>query len=248
VITITKEKEAAIRYLERDSFTNLNILNYLKSIRNGDVYLYNDNVENGVIAGSDEQDFFYLSTYDPAFIKDFWELLSPGHKCFSGVPGPIADILREGKDTAWQNACKVYALRGTPERANDAGYSVGSLSVEDAEEVDRYYTYRSDDSLDYLREAITLCDSACIRIGGELASWCAVHVDDSSMGPLFTKEQYRGMGLAKIVASRLIEKLVGKNIIPYVQIVEDNRESLSVVRKLKGMEYSHDCVWFGIVK
>jgi len=104
-----------------------------------------------------------------------------------------------------------YVLTGEPEHIETSEYNVGSLTLEDAEEIDEYYNFRSDYSLQSFRENITLRDSTCVRIDGELAAWCCVHAEDNSMGPLFTKEAYRGRGLALIVSLRLMEKLTLAN-------------------------------------
>jgi hypothetical protein len=172
----------------------------------------------------------------------------PGHKCFSGVPEPIAQIIQKDKELLWQNPCKVYVLKGEFKQVENTRYVVENLTVPDAEEVDKYYTYRSDDSIYSIRRNIATLDSMCIRIDNQLASWCTVHSEDGSMGPLYTKEQYRNLGLASVVASGLMEKLVRKNIVPFAQIIENNRKSLQLAEEIKGMEYTHECVWFGIEK
>ena len=248
MITITMQNKAAIEYLERDKYTNLNTLGFLSNSDEAEIYLYNGGTENGVIVGDKEQDFFFLNTHDTGFLREFWEIIPPGHKCFSGVQEPIARIFMADKKAVWQNPCKVFALKGEFKRPEDTLYTVESLTLADAEEVDRYYTYRSEESLDRIRENIARFDSTCIRVNGQLASWSTVHTEDRSMGPLYTKEEYRGQGMAEAVSSRLMEKLIAKHIIPYVQIIKHNNASLHLAGRLKGLEYSHDCIWFGIDK
>ena len=248
MISIGKQTQAVKEYLERDYYSNLNALCYLKNFGDADVYLYNDDIENGLIVGDEEQDFFYLCTYDPGFLGEFWGMLPPGHKCFSGVPKPIADVFFKDKRIVWDNPCKGYALKGEYVPVVNARYVEDTLTAADAEEVNEYYTFKSEDSLEHIRESITQRDSSCVRIGGRLAAWCAVHPEDSSMGPLFTKEEFRGLGLAALVTSRLMWKLIAKNCLPYMQILEDNNVSIHVADKISGMAYTHDCIWFGVNK
>jgi hypothetical protein len=248
MITRTIDKDAVIAYLQQDLYKNLNVIGHLNNNADSDIYIYNGCLENGVIISGEEQDFFFLSTYNPEFLSEFWEILPPGHKCFSGVPKPIAQIIQKDKEILWQNPCKVYVLKGEFEQVENTRYTVESLTLQDAEEVDKYYTYKSDDSINFIRRNIATLDSTCIRIDGRLASWSTVHTEDGSMGPLYTKEQYRSLGLASIVASGLIEKLIKKNIVPFVQIIESNYKSIRLTEKIKGMEYTHDCAWFGIEK
>jgi len=248
MIQTVKSTKAVIEYLERDIYVNLNCLYFLRNFGDADVYLYNGDVENGLILGTEEQNFFYLSTYDPGFLDEFWESLRPGHKCFSGVPKPITDIFLKGKQIVWDNPCKGYALKGAYKKIEDARYAIDCLTAADAEEVNEYYTFKSEDSLEHIMESITLRDSSCVRINGRLAAWCAVHPEDNSMGPLYTKEEYRGLGLAALVTTRLMGKLIAKGFIPYIQIVEGNTVSEHVAGKISGMEYTHGCIWFGIDK
>ena len=251
MITKTRQTKAVTEYLERERSINLNILGYLGNFAEAEVYLYNDDLKNGLIVSGVvdgvEQDFFYLCTSSDDFLKDFWESLAPGHKCFSGVHAPVARLFQKGKNVVWQNPCKVFVYKGGLERVEDSGCVCQSLTVEDAEEVDKYYTFRSDDSIHYIRENISRFDSACLRVDGQLAAWCCMH-EDNSMGPLFTKEQHRNSKMAWAVTLALMEKLIAKRITPYVQILEDNAVSIGFAEKIKGMEYSHDCVWFGIDK
>ena len=245
MVTITKETDAARVYLERDKYINLNILGYLRNFKDADIYIYNGQIENGIIVGGEEQDFFYLSTLSQDFLAEFWDMLPPGHKCFSGVEWSVAGVFQNGKKVIWQNPCRVYVHRGEFEHVADSRYVVESLTPADAEEVDKYYTFRSDDSIHGIRESIVKYDSSCIRVNGELTSWCLTH-DDTSMGPLFTKEQYREGGMAWVVTSFLMDKLIAKGIIPFVQILDNNCKSLDMAGKIKGMEYTHDCLWFGV--
>jgi len=247
MIKITKEKDAAKAYLERDKYINLNILGYLRNFKDADIYLYNGDIESGIIVGDEERDFFYLSTRDPDFLAEFWGTLPPGHKCFSGVNKSVAEIFQEGKEVVWQNPCKVYAHKGEFERVFDSRYEAESVVLADAEEIDKYYTFRSEDSIYGIRESIVRYDSSCIRVDGEIASWCLTH-DDTSMGPLYTKEQYRESHMAWVVTSFLMDKLIAKGIIPFVQILDNNNISLDMAGKIKGMEYTHDCAWFGVEK
>ena len=248
MISISKQNEAVIGYLERGKYQSLNALYYLRNFSGADVYLYNGDIENGVIVGAEEQDFFYLNTYDPGFMREFWETLPPGHKCFSGVPRLIADVFMKDTGAEWTTPGRSYALRGEYRRVDDARYADDRLILSDAEEVNEYYTYKSEDSLDRIRQCIMLRDSSCVRIDGRLAAWCAVHLEDSSMGPLYTKGEYRGLGLAALVTSRLMEKLIAKNYLPYMQIVEDNDTSMHVADKISGIAYTHDSIWFGVEK
>ena len=247
MVQIVKKNDEIIKHLQEDRRVNLNVLSYLTHKEDADVYIYGDDVSNGVIVGPPGQNFFFLATYNKDFLNEFWESLPAGHKMFSGAPKPAFDILAEGKEPVWQTLCKTLIYDGVSQIAGSP-FITESLAAKDAQEVDDYYTYRSEGSIDRILESIEKMDSSCIRLDGRLASWCLVHAEDGSLGPLYTKKEFRGRGLGEAVAARLMKLLVAKNMTPYVQIAEDNIASLALVKKLGGMEYSHDCMWFGLNK
>ena len=245
---IVKQNNEIIEFLQRDRRVNLNALSYLAYNPDADVYIYGC-AANGVIIGVEGRSFFFAAKYNRNLFDAFWESLSPGHKIFSGVPISVADMMLEGREPIWQSPCKVFFYNGEIQIADSSlKLEIGNLTAEDAEEVDEYYTYRSESSVRRLRESIEMMDSACIRIDGRLASWCLVHAEDGSLGPLYTKEEFRGKGLAEAVVTHLIKKLAAKNVTAYAQIVEDNAPSLALIKKLGCFDYSHDCLWFGLDK
>jgi hypothetical protein len=251
MITKIKQNNDVIKYLEQDKYINLNILGYLNYNKSADVFLFDGDIRSsGVIVGCEKnEDLFFLATHNIDFLRGFWEMLPKGEKCFSGVLKSITDLFSKDKELIWDSPCEAYALKGDGfERFKNSEYIVEELTAEDAKEVDDYYTYKYEGSLSRLSESITLRDSSCVRINGKLAGWSCVHAEDDSMGPLYVKEEYRGLGLAKIISSDLMEKLISKGMIPYVQISDKNDPSLSLIKKFKGMEYTHNCSWFGIEK
>ena len=249
MIQIVKKNDEIIKHLQKDRRVNLNALSYLTYKEDADVYIYGGDVTNGVIIGPSKQNFFFLATQNRDFLDMFWESLPAGHKMFSGAPQPTFDIITKGRAPVWQTPCKTFIYDGVSQITDRSlDLIIEPLTVKDAEEVDDYYTYRSEGSVNRLRESIEKMDSSCVRIDGRLAAWCLIHAEDGSMGPLYTKQEFRGRGLGEVVAARLMKIMVAKNMTPYVQIAEDNTESLALIKKLGGMEYSHDCVWFGLNK
>jgi GNAT superfamily N-acetyltransferase len=255
MIQIIKQNDEIIKYLQGDRRVNFNVLSYLTCDKEANVFIYGGNIENGIIAGNASSRLHFIATYNRDFLKAYWKLLPAGHKIFSGVPKPIADIFIEDKEPVWQSLCKVFIYDGITQFAESASdFAIEPLTADDAEEVDKYYTYRSKSSIRRLRESIEKMDSACIRLDLDgrpaycPASWCLVHAEDGSLGPLYTKEEFRGKGMGKALAVHLAKKLISKNMTPYAQIADDNALSLALIKKLGGMDFSHDCLWFGLDK
>jgi len=240
------DKDIAREFLLQDRFVNLNAINALENMENAQV-LTHGGIENGVIITNYDGDYIFLATENEDFLRDFWDNLPPGEYFFSGVPSHIAEKILRDKKPDWTSPCKSFALLGIHVPV-ESSHPTESLTPADAAEVDSFYPYRREGSEAALRRCIEALDSACIRINGELAAWCLTHKEDGSMGPLYVKEQYRRMGLGKIVASRLAAKIIAKGGLPYVQIVLGNGESEGLAKGLGGFEYTHDCTWFGLTK
>ena len=248
MIQIVKKNDEIVKYLQKDRRINLNALSYLAYNGDADVHIYDGNIENGVIVGSLRKNFFYLATHNRDFLDEFWESLPVGHKVFSGVPKSIADIMTADREPVWYSPCKVFVHNGVHIAEPNQDFAIERLTAADADEVNEFYTYKSDGSINRIRESIEKMDSACIRIDGRLATWCLVHMEDGSLGPLYTKAEFRGKGLAEAVAVNLMKQLAAKNMPIHVQIADDNAASLSLIKKLGGMDFSHDCAWFGLDK
>lgn len=246
---IVKQNNDIVKYLQKDRHVNHNILSYFAYNTDAHVYIYDRIAENGVIVGNEKQNFFFMTTCNRDFMEAFWESLPPGHKVFSGVPKPAADVMTAMIEPVWGGPCKTFVYDGKTQIADSpCGFAIEPLTPGDAEEVDKYYTYRSESSAKRLRESIQIMDSACIRIDGQLASWCLVHAEDGTLGPLFTKPEHRGKGMGEALVRHLIKIIVAKNIIPIAQIAESNTPSLALIEKLGFMGFSHYCTWFGLDK
>ena len=247
MITILSNKSLAIEYLSNEFYENLNAINYLKNIANAKAYIYNNDINEGIIV-THEAGRNFLATRNPDFLSKWWDIQPRGHCFFPGIPNDVADIFLKKRKPEWTSPCKVYALTGQFKHDAKSKHKCETLTLQDAKEVDEYYTYRGEGSLERLRQDILTMDNSCVRIDGELAAWCLVHGDDGTLGPLYTKEKFRRQGLAELVSVDLINKLIAKNVIPYMHIVEGNDPSLGLVAKFGGMQHTHDCLWFGVIK
>jgi len=251
MLTISKPNEELLDLLERDLYRNLNILYFLQSNPNVRVYSLNEDYTRGVFASYDDDTsgFYFAASYDVELIETFLKNAPLEHIMFSGVPIDMMELIIKGHNIIWENPCKTYVYDvDMPFIAVSNEYSVEELKISDAETVDEFYTYKGEGSLDMLRADIERGPTACIRIGGKLASWCLVHGTDGSMGPMYTLGEYRKQGLAVITANALVGKLYTAYHTPYVQIVTTNAPALKLIEKLPYMKYTHDCTWFGLSK
>jgi len=251
MIKIIDKNDEIVQYLQSSGYPQLNALNALETYPDWIVYIYDNDITEGVIISNPDQNFFYLATTKRQFLDEFWASLNAGEKEFSGVPANIVEIFLRDKSAFWESHCKCYAyctsISDNFMPVISDIYTVEPLAITDAEVVDEFYTFRGDWSLEAHRESISKRDSSCVRIDDELACWCLVH-DDGSMGPIYTKEKFRRRGLAELVYSDLAGKLIKKGKAPYFQVNTDNNTSLTLAAKNPAIKYTHDCLWFGVIK
>jgi len=250
MITRIKQNEDVINYLKQNLHENLNILNFLKYKPDVDVLIFEDDVRHGIILevvlDGEERDCF-LATRNQAFLRTYRASMD-GDYAFQAVPCDIAEMILDGDKPDWCGECKTFVLTGDFSPVDVRGYQIERLTMDDAAECHSFYPWKSDDSINQFYDSIERRETACVRIGGELAAWVLVHADDGSMGPLYTKEEFRRKGLGEMLVSRLIADLLVAGYVPYAHIQQNNDAPLNMIAKFNGMTFSHDCWFFGIEK
>lgn len=245
-----------IEFLHKDIDTNRNIIHYLNYDPNAIVHTFDNDINNGTVISNFAMDYFFVALKNQKQLEIFFNSLPKGFKVFSAVPEQIATPFIKNLDLNFYDLVKIYALKDKKafdefykDQKNNCPYIVEKLTLADAIEVNNYYTYKTEDdsSLTELKESIAKRDTACIRINNELAGWCLVHAEQA-IGPLYIKQNYRGLGLAKIISAKLIDNLFNKGITPYLHIVDNNNKSLSLIEAIDGMKYTHSGIWFGLYK
>ena len=264
MIQTVKLNDEIMTWLLENRYVHLNILNHLRQHEDADILIHDSGIEQGIIVRrevdwDDTRLAFLAATTNKAFITEFWEMLPEGGAFFSAAPVEFARILAEIKEPRWYGTpCKSYAVKRelfVPVKPTNPAHAVGSLSPTDAEEIEPFHPLHGDERtpeviaerIKWIGEDIAGNDTAALRVDGVLACWCLDH-DDGSLGPLYTKEEFRRQGLAEIVAADLIEKQFARGLTPFVHIYENNANSLGLAAKVRGFEFTHECVWLGMEK
>jgi len=246
MIVQTPKTEGIINYLNKNTITNLNILGILQN--HTDIEIYTDSPENpsGVLVRCGY--FNYIHTENDELLYEMMDKLfcKKGHYGFSGVSRPIAEKIqkKDGFKLDWQNRCSLYYL---PKENLDESLiknPVQSIDIKDAETINHFYTYRSNDSLQDIKECILNRPSSAVYINGDIASWVLVH-DDNSMGIMYTKKKYRNRGYAVDVTIDLARKIIASGNIPFLHIAENNTMSPGLANKCGFITYGY-ADWFGI--
>lgn len=230
-------------FIEKDKIYNLNIKAVIENLKKYDVYVNDTKDINGVLLNRGY--FNHVYTENKNFIEDIRNnFIKKGEYGFSGIRYDIAEKIKKGYNLNWENKCSLYYY---PDLSVDISRIQGNpidLKIENAKEVDYYYTYRNDFSINEIENDISERPSSCIYEGTNLASWVIVHVDNS-MGIMYTKEEYRGKNYALYVSLDLTDKILKRGNIPYLHIVESNKMSPGLAVKTGFTKYGK-VNWFGI--
>jgi len=245
MIGATPYSDAVKAYLMQNFYVNSNLLSYLEYDKAAKIYVFGNNMDDGIIICNAEHDTIYINTRNKEFINRVFDQLPKGRISLPAVPQDIVDILLRDKNVVYNNPCLTFAYKYHVMPQFKYDYVTEPLLLSDAAEVNEWYTYKSEESLAAIQESIATRESSCIKLDGKLASWCLVHAEDNSIGPLFTKSEYLRRGMGKAVAADLIEKLLAAKILPLAHIVKTNVNAISLFENL-GFEKTHDCAWLGI--
>ncbi len=244
----TELNDAIVNFLSEDYLMNLNIFGCLENIPSAEIYVDNPEKPTGVLVKKDEYMHFLYSENDNFLEEVVEKYMNTGYYGFSGVESSIVEKINEklkGKGVFhWKNSCVVYYMPKENLNLSMIKNKVTSIDIKDAQEVDRYYTYRSEDSLEEIKKDILYRPSSAVYVGGKIVCWVIVH-SDNSMGILYTKEEFRRKGYAIDVTVDLASKIIAEGRVPFIQIVEDNQMSPRVAN-LCGFVQCGRATWFGV--
>lgn len=241
----TQPSTPILDFLKADLIQNLNILGILENLPEASIYVDHLSEPTGVIVNHGY--FNYIYTANPNFmemiVNDF--LKDNDFFGFSGLEKTLADYLKQHMIVHWESPTDLYYLpkENFKPELKSSNTKPTAVAIEDAETINFFYTYKDDNSLERIRQDILNRPSSAIYIDGEIVSWLLVH-EDNSMGIMFTKEAHRGKGYAVDLTIDLIGKLLEKDRIPFLQIVEGNTMSPGLARKC-GFEHFGHAIWFG---
>lgn len=240
-----KLNDNIINLLKEDLIWNQNIFAILENSKDFRVFVDDEVFPTGVVVNDGYYNYIY--TKNDHFIEDVIEYLRyrKGAYGFSGVNIDLAKKIKSEFEIEWESPCTLYYYPNKTIDIDKIKIDICSVRLEDAYIIDKYYTYRDDDSIDEIKESIKNRLSRCVYKDGELASWLLMH-KDNSLGPMFTKKEYRKEGYAIDVTLSLINELLKNKKIPFLHVVKGNFASDRLAKKCGFIELG-DCDWFGII-
>ncbi|RDY28026.1 GNAT family N-acetyltransferase [Romboutsia weinsteinii] len=234
-----------VNFLNQDKIANLNIFEILENSSAAKIYVDSLDKPTGVLVNDGY--FNYVYTKDDKFIdvmlNQFFSEV--GEYGFSGVESKMADKIISKHNVEWRNKCDLYYYDEESVDTSKISSNVKSIDIRDADMINDFYTYKSENSIYSIIECIKNRSTSGVYIDGDLVSWVMVH-EDGSMGIMYTKKEFRNKGYAVDVTIDLLDKLLKENKIPFLHIVEDNMPSHKLAKKC-GLKLYGKCTWFGII-
>lgn len=241
----TKNTDSIINFLKKELLTNMNIIGVINNVPDCEIYV--DDVENpnGVFVRKDY--FNYLYSQDDNFIDEICDtLFKDDFYGLAGVEESIAEKIRKKFENHWHNPCGLYYM---PKENLDTSLiktKAEIIDIKDAPTIDKYYEYKSPDSLDRIKDDIKKRPSSAIYENGEIVSWVLIH-SDNSMGIMYTKDDHRRKGYAIDVTIDLASKIIDNGDIPFIHIVKGNDKSEGLAERCGFVKHEHDAIWFGVI-
>lgn len=233
------------KIIDKDLIANLNIIGILENQENAKIYVDDVNSPTGIVVSTGYLNYMYTESED--FTDTVIDYISKnkGEYGFSGVKSEIAKKIQSRFKVEWKNPCTLYYYDNNKVIRGSVKENICNLSVDYADIVNDYYTFKDEDSLFEIKESILNRVSKCIFKEGELASWLLIH-KDNSLGPMYTREEYRKEGYAIEITLSLIDEVLSQGKIPYLQVEKGNYASEKLAEKCGFRRYGN-CDWFGIL-
>jgi hypothetical protein len=245
MIIKTNNSKKIIEFLNTNPIVNLNIIGFMESEPDADIYVDNIECPTGVVAAKGY--FSYIYTENDQFLDEVLNTMyKNGYYGFSGVYRPLAEKIRSRFKIDWESRCALYYYPNEKVDLSVIKNPVRPIEIKDAETIDYYYTYRDDTSLERIKIDIEKRDSSAIYVDDDIACWVLIH-NDNSMGIMYTKEEYRKRGYAVDVTVDLTNKILKSGRTPFLQINEANNMSPGLARKCGFIHEGVYSDWFGII-
>lgn len=254
LLEIPAQNASLMALLQQEPIQTLNLIGILENTEPKDLKIFVDDADapTGVLLVKGY--FHYIYTQSTTFLDllllDYFKEDFYG---FSGLSSFVAHYLLPHFTLQWDSPCYLYYLPEGQLQIQLKTRPVLSIPLQYAEEIDSFYTYKDNYSIYKIRESLEKLPSSGYFEGDTLCSWVLVH-DDNSLGIMYTKEAYRGRGLAVDVSIDLCEKEIQRGKSPFLQINIHNTMSPGLAEKCGFVRYPEpaenqkpaiEAYWFG---
>ncbi|MFU0831953.1 MAG: N-acetyltransferase domain-containing protein [Oscillospiraceae bacterium] len=228
MITINTSKDTAITYLQKNPILHADML---ECIRRGSAQ---------ILAASD----FGVLLYESGVHMLSAENETEAYRLLSKLNASELMVIHQAYGTEFAMkkygfsrripACNAVYLRGVPLPQNEKPAEIRPLDESFLPFVKAHYQNISED--EYLLDRLKAGVVFGAFIGGEPAGFIGIHTE-GSIGMLEVLPKFRRRGIARILESFQVNRLLQAGCIPYAQIQPQNKASIELHRKL-GFSFS----------
>ncbi len=229
-----------VEYLMQDKIKNVSIINFIENYGVKSIKKIGDAV---ILRSKSDRDWVYISSNNDECFPLVIRELGEEDKCFAMIEDwMMPSIIKESK-LKWRLSCMRMVL-DEKIKIPLLVHEVLSLKLDDAKYIYENSMYKNFTSIEYIQDRINNGVSAGIYDSNKLIAWAMTH-DHGAIGFLNVLEDYRGNGYARDITLHIINELRKKGKIPFACIEEDNKKSMSLIKKL-GFREDRKIHWFEI--
>ncbi|NBG87077.1 GNAT family N-acetyltransferase [Isachenkonia alkalipeptolytica] len=219
--------KVALEILSEDPIRNINLINFIKEYQIDVIHIEGSSV---LVKGRSDQAWTYISSKSEAELNVLLKHLKEEDQHFATIEDWMLPFILKDRRLEWKLSCvKFYFPNNSALPENMV--SLLELSTTDAQYIFENSKYQEYTSKEYIIERIQKGIGLGIYKNEKLVAWILTH-DDGAMGFLHVLPEYRGKGYARELSIAMIRKLREQGEITFIHIEEDNKESMSLSRKM----------------
>ena len=230
-----------IHILSANRTKNISLINFIRQYGIDSVDRIGDSL---MVRGFSDRSWVFFSSANQVEFNELTQKLIPDDLNFASLEDwMLPSILKHG-ELQWKLSCYMFYCPEEFVLNKNTIHHVVPVVENEAYYIFKHYEYSQFAKLDYIKERLRNGPAFGIYHQDQLAAFILTH-DDGAIGFLTVLPQCRGKGLAKDLIRVMTWKLRENGDLPFVQIEEENYQSINLVRQF-GYLYEKKIHWVGL--
>lgn len=220
--------EDIISLLSKNRLRNISLINFISCYGFSSVEQWGDSV---MIRGTSDKPWIFFSSDSRVEFMELMKKLTPKDLNFASMEDWMLPFILQRGVPKWQLSC--LRLYYPEEYAISKEFRSHVVDIDERKAVFilNHYEYCKYTDLEYVKERLTNGPALGIYDRNNLAAFIMTH-DDGAMGFLTVLPEHRRKGYAKDLTLEMISRLREKGDLPFVQIEDDNYQSINLAKQL----------------
>lgn len=221
----TKLKEEAVRFLSKKSLLHIDMLEAVNSEKAELLYASS----KGVLLFHTECDGYFISTEDEATADAMISSVARANLFFAHQKFYVSSIQQKFGLTEKMECYQAAYLKKELLSIPDTPFEIKELNADFLPFILKHYSHDAGEL--YLRERLNSGNMFGAFLSGQLAGFIGMHAE-GTIGLLEVLPEYYRRGIAQVLESFQVNRLLKKGMIPFGQILAGNTPSLMLHKKL----------------